>query len=406
MSLKYTLSSAVIATSFATLPAFASTPAPSAAPSSNAATSAAPATAPAASQPTPPQTAPQASEDPDDVRIKKLRRARELLEAEQALKAQEITVELARMENERRTIEAKLSLDGARLKEKTATLSAQEEGIAREMALELARRNLSLARIETESTLVDAKRAARKKVTSEVRYQNDPFHDGVLEITDRRIALNGVVTMSMADEVTEKLDFFNNQSRENPIFIVIDYSPGGSVMAGYRILQAMQASAAPVHVVVKSMAASMAAVIVTMADHSYAYPNAIILHHELSYGAGGNVTQQKERLAQAREWERRLHEPVAKKMGMSREQFVKAMYEHDSDGDWQEFGDEAKKIGWVENVVQRTREVGVVALSEPASDSSGAYATLAPTTAAELPKLLPLDHWFLFGVDDAPKKRE
>ncbi len=176
------------------------------------------------------------------------------------------------------------------------------------------------------------------------------------------------------------------------------------MMAGYRILQAMQASAAPVHVVVKSMAASMAAVIVTMANHSYAYPNAIILHHELSYGAGGNVTQQKERLAQAREWERRLHDPVAKKMGMSREQFVTAMYEHDSDGDWQEFGDEAKKIGWVENVVQRTREVGVVALSDPETSYSGeAYGTLAPTTAAELPKLLPLDHWFLFGVDEGAK---
>ena len=52
----------------------------------------------------------------------------------------------------------------------------------------------------------------------------------------------------------------------NAIFIVIDTSPRGSVMAGYRILKAMESSDAPVHVVVKSFAASMAAAITTLGE--------------------------------------------------------------------------------------------------------------------------------------------
>jgi len=81
----------------------------------------------------------------------------------------------------------------------------------------------------------------------------------------------------------------------------------------------MQESRAPIYVVVKSFAASMAAVVTAMAERSYVYPNAIILHtsdgrHEL-----GNVTQLKEQLELARDWERRMYAPVAKKMGLSLE---------------------------------------------------------------------------------------
>ena len=65
--------------------------------------------------------------------------------------------------------------------------------------------------------------------------------------------------------------FFNNKSKTDPIFIVIDRCPGGSGMEGARIVQAIKTSPAPVHVVVKSYAASMAAIILAQADHSYAF---------------------------------------------------------------------------------------------------------------------------------------
>src|SRR5260221_10572633 len=118
--------------------------------------------------------------------------------------------------------------------------------------------------------------------------------NGVLSISDRRIALNGVITSETANRVTERINYFNNQNKEFPIFIVIDDSPGGSVMAGYKILKTMHSSSAPVYVVVKSYAASMAAAICTLAQRSFAYPNAVILHHPISNGSHGNLAAQRD----------------------------------------------------------------------------------------------------------------
>ena len=50
----------------------------------------------------------------------------------------------------------------------------------------------------------------------------------------------------------------------------------------------------------------MAAVITTTAEHSYAYDNAIILHHELSYGIFGNLAVHKKQVENAQKWSERL----------------------------------------------------------------------------------------------------
>ena len=142
--------------------------------------------------------------------------------------------------------------------------------------------------------------------------------------------------------------------------IEIDTNPGGLVMEGFRIVTAMQNSKAPVHVVVKSYAASMAAVITTLAEESYAYPNAIILHHQMSSGMRGNLTQQKEQLEEGFEWAKRLADPVAKKMGVSYDEFTELMYKNNSDGDWAEFANDAVKLKWVGQIVNEIREEGIV----------------------------------------------
>ena len=67
-----------------------------------------------------------------------------------------------------------------------------------------------------------------------------------------------------SDFVCSRIAFYNAIDSEAPIFIVIDRSPGGSVMSGYMMLQAMETSKAPVYVVVKGYAASMAAIRASM----------------------------------------------------------------------------------------------------------------------------------------------
>ena len=229
----------------------------------------------------------------------------------------------------------------------------------------------------------------------------EPFKDGVLTVSDRRIEMNGPIVSGTADFVCAQIDYFNNQNQAMPIFVVINNSPGGSVMAGYRILKAIETSDAPVHVVVKSFAASMAATIATLAPHSYAYPNAIILHHQMSGGASGNMTNMEQEIATMQEWERRLAVPIAKKMGITLEQFKAKMYAAKKSGDWDEFADKALELKWIDHIVNEIREEGV--RSKPAPSGSGSWWMSAEKSDEQgkpyvsLPPLEPYDCYFMIN---------
>ncbi|HEV7868083.1 MAG TPA: ATP-dependent Clp protease proteolytic subunit [Chthoniobacteraceae bacterium] len=340
-----------------------------------------------------------------------------------------IAIEKARIEIEE--INARVALESVRLQgamqKELAALRAEKERAeltAQLAEAEFTRKNhtYKLNELGWNARLVElrAKVAEREKeveaeayVEQRPVYLKDPVQaNGDLVISDRRVALNGLITMETADLVCARIDFYNNKSKEFPIFIVIDDSPGGSVMAGCKILKSMQSSAAPVHVVVKSFAASMAAAICTLAPRSFAYPNAIILHHQISNGWQGNLTTQRERVKILEEWWQRLATPIAAKMGLSVEEFAKAMYSHNSAGDWQEFADNAVKLKWVDTVIGRCQETALIKIpddsrsmpSEMASarmivTAAGAGADAKMSTGAALPRLNPLDCYYLYNPD-------
>lgn len=263
-----------------------------------------------------------------------------------------------------------------------------------------------LEKLQTELNMRDKKDDWKKHANKEPIYVDNPFdaNTGTLTISDRRIALNGTIVTKTADYVTERIEYYNNIST-SPIFIVINSSPGGSVMAGYRIVKAMQSSKAPVYVVVKSFAASMAAVITTLAQKSFVYPNAILLHHQMSTMNWGNMTQLKEQLEIAREWEKRLDLPVVKKIGMTLEEFRKKMYEKNSDGDWEEFGDNAVKYKWADYVVDRIEETGILknpdfaTITSPTKSWDEEKLDEKGNKYVSLPRLEPFDFYFIYNPD-------
>ncbi len=285
------------------------------------------------------------------------------LTVERSLRLAKAAADAAALEDERAKLERQAALEsarsGARLTERSNKIR-ELEAEAKQLQLEAAN---TVARLSNEIQRFQKEDEARK-IASKARpkYLKDPLVDGVLYISDRRIAFNGAVTEQLADYVCTRIAFYNNQSSEFPIFIVVDNSPGGSVAAGYLIQKAMAASKAPVHVVVKGFAASMTAVICTLAERSYCYPNTIILHHQASNVVRGNMTVLKEQIDFTNQWFDRLATPVAKKMGISLQDFVKQMYANDSTGDWQAFGDKAKELKWVDNVVERIEETAVLDL--------------------------------------------
>ncbi len=400
-----------------------------------------------------------------DKELKKLRQQRDLLAMRSSLRAEEVKLELASMreEKERLTLETSLVIDRVRAEvaqqrseidriavkvdtlnnqislanaemrlemqteladlkragerfDAASALAQKEFGVEQEK-LRLAEARIKVRRMELEAEFAElqAKISIKEKadevrdqvfVRSDDAYPLDPIIDGVLHISDRRVALNGLIWDGVAKHVSERINYFNNQSPEHPIFIVIDSSPGGSVWSGYRILKEMEGSKAPVYVVVKSYAASMAAIITAMAERSYAYPNALILHHELGwYGIAGNLSKQKEYADGAKEWWRRIAGPVAAKMGLTLEEFRTLMYERSSMGDWQEFADVAQSYKWVDTVVSRMRETGVERNPDRYGEQIWSMATAevlrdeAGKSYVELPRLEPYDFYFIYDPE-------
>jgi len=312
-------------------------------------------------------------------------------------------------------LKAENDLKNERLREQAIADAEEKNAIELEVKrLDLAERRLKLEKITMDSKmdklrsdleLRDKKEEWKKESNTEPAYLDRPFKDKKLIISDRRISLNGPIFTGVADYVTKRIHYYNNISTQ-PVFIVIDRSPGGSVMEGYRILKAMEASKAPVYVVVKSYAASMAAIIATLADRAYVYPNAVMLHHQMSTINWGNMTQLKEQLELAKEWEKRLAAPVAKKMGITQEDFRKKMYEKNSDGDWEEFGDKAVEYKWATSVVDEIEETGFIknpdaqpqekpktrfALDEKVDENGKRYVSL--------PRLEPFDFYYIYNPD-------
>jgi len=336
-------------------------------------------------------------------RLQKLRWEKDLiteqLDLEDLKREQKKRDETIAYEDELEKLTRESSLEKAR----AAKLSSELDAKQTEWSLKTARLNA-----EIEALKVEKERDIY--IDSKPVYLDDPLKNGdTLVISDRRIALNGPILKDTADYITTRINYYNNKDSKKPIFIVIDSSPGGSVMAGYRILKAMEGSKSPVFVVLKSYAASMAATIVTLAKQSYAYPNAVMLHHQISstfFFTRMNLTQQKEFYEESKKWWDRLASPVAKKMGITTDEFIKQMYAHSSDGDWMAFGNEAKKLKWVNHIVDKIEETSLLtdpnAEAKPKSDKAIIVAESHDKTGRPvmyLPRLSPKDMYFLYNPD-------
>ncbi|MFA6714796.1 MAG: ATP-dependent Clp protease proteolytic subunit [Victivallaceae bacterium] len=248
--------------------------------------------------------------------------------------------------------------------------------------------------------------AWRDKVQDSVKHPELPLDDkGGMRISDRRITLDGVILSGAGKYVAERVNFYNNQSEKEPIFIVINSCPGGSVLAGERIIRAMESSKAPVYVVVKTFAASMAAIITTRAKHSFAYPNALILHHQMSGLLWGNSTQMDENLKFMKRLEKRILGPVAQKMGLSIEEFRKKMYKNNSTGNWLEFADVAVKYKWVNQIIHEIREDGYIKKPTDSMPKPWWYGKFEEKIDSngrpfiKLPRLGPYDYYFIHNPD-------
>jgi ATP-dependent Clp protease protease subunit len=332
------------------------------------------------------------------------------LKMEKELLAERIALAATKRQAAEEEENAKVEAESAKIMREASLAKARAELLTHELKAVQSESGIQISKLQNQISAFEMEGKRKGYADAKPIYLENPLKDdGTLVISDRRIALNGLITMTTADHITDRIDFYNNADRKLPIFIVIDESPGGSVMAGYRILKAMESSDAPVHVVVKSFAASMAAGITTLAKESYAYPNAVILHHQISSTLFGqlNLTEQAEVVKESQRWWTRLASPVAQKMGVTTDEFIKQMYAHSSSGDWSEFGEDAQKLKWVNHIVQGIEETSFTKNPDSAPAAAPAPAVTGLKEEVDpngkpfsyLPRLTPKDVYFLYNPD-------
>ncbi|HHH20271.1 MAG TPA: hypothetical protein ENK86_07170, partial [Campylobacterales bacterium] len=98
------------------------------------------------------------------------------------------------------------------------------------------------SKLESEMSIIDVQEKRNNFVTNAMEYLDNPLVDNnkTIVISDRRIDINDPIDYILSERVCKQIDYYNNQDKEKPIFMVIDSSPGGSMMAGYMILQSMK----------------------------------------------------------------------------------------------------------------------------------------------------------------------
>ena len=119
----------------------------------------------------------------------------------------------------------------------------------------------------------------------------------------------------------------------------------------------------------------------------------------------GNLAQQKEWVKIFHQWAERLHGPTAKRMGLTIDEFYTRMYQEAVTGDWAVFGDQAKELKWVGNVVEEIIEDNIVRRPDDLSPYNSYYMGWVknPDAASErvrLPRLRAFDFYFIYNRDD------
>ncbi len=336
-----------------------------------------------------------------------------------------LVLENERYEQEKKKLLAKLEIEKEQLALRNAIAEEKQrrEGLKLQMDManfgveatkvELTRSKLSLE-VEELTQKIHVRRQKEvweSQVNRPKEYLKNPFVDDHLVISDRKIELDLVIFWGTAKYVNDRIHYYNNMSTEYPIFLIIDTCFGGSVTEGAKILEAINSSRAPVYVVVKTLAASMAAVITTLAKHSYAYPNALVIHHQIFTFVFGNQREIAEKMKTIDEWTKRILHPVAEKMGISMDEFVQRMYKNNSLGDWLEFADAATKLKWVNTIVKDMRDTSFIRYPTPKTDKEERYLMAKAAIHnekidsqgqgyVELPRLNPLDIYFLYNPNN------
>ncbi|MDD9899546.1 MAG: ATP-dependent Clp protease proteolytic subunit [Alphaproteobacteria bacterium] len=172
-------------------------------------------------------------------------------------------------------------------------------------------------------------------------------------LQDRIIRLDGQVDDNMSRLTCAALHLLEQDSPDKPITMMIN-SPGGSVVSGLAIIDAMKNNQCPINTVAYGDATSMGSLILCSGDKRFASPNTRILIHQPLMTFGGNSRMQQTEIGvmskDMEETRERLTAIYAKKTGLPYE-VIDELIERDNALS----AEQAKKLGVIDEVL--TQEV-------------------------------------------------
>jgi len=141
-----------------------------------------------------------------------------------------------------------------------------------------------------------------------------PANAKTLELTNRMVNLSGAINTKSINKAVKAVLEWDGQSHD-PIWLMID-SFGGSVDAGFILIDVIRSIDSPVYAVVTSKAYSMGAIITAYCQKRYILKHGTMMFHEASYGALGEDPTIRSRMEFNQAYLDRIHHELAQIMKM------------------------------------------------------------------------------------------
>ena len=190
--------------------------------------------------------------------------------------------------------------------------------------------------------------AKAKEVISITPYDELEFE----EIRNRRLYINGVIDEEIITSIVFHILKYNREDKgvpvesRKPILLYIN-SPGGSVVDGYGLIDAILCSKTPVYTITQALCASMGFLIFLAGAKRYSMPRSQALLHDGFTGGMDSTAKMKDRM----EFEAYQLEPMTKEYVLSRTKIDSKLYDEKYRIEWYMLPHEAKEHGIVTHIV-------------------------------------------------------
>lgn len=162
--------------------------------------------------------------------------------------------------------------------------------------------------------------------------------------SQRHIFLTDIITDDLADWVIKEILVMDMVSKE-PIQMYIN-SPGGSVSAGFAIIDIMQKIQSPIITIASGQVASMGTMIAMAGKERKCFSNSIFMLHDMFSGSSDYVNKMKDRIKFLDHYQDKLKLHIKKFTKLQDEETAKAF-----DGELWLFAEEALEKGLVDKII-------------------------------------------------------